>query len=128
MLIYWQRITEVYLKLGSAMKCHVLFKHCQQTYHCPEHKQSQSPQSDYRKGIQELTTMTGITLLQSCSVPRKMCIMHNSLGFFAPPVLLRDLSTPTISLSQLQRELQIESTPVTEYCIASHMHTQDIIS
>lgn len=38
MLIYWQHITEVYLKLGSAMKCHVQFKHCQDAYHCPEHK------------------------------------------------------------------------------------------
>lgn len=58
MLIYWQHITKVHLKLGSAMKCHMLFKHCQHSYHCPEHIQSQSlPQSDYRKGIQELITV-----------------------------------------------------------------------
>lgn len=58
MLMYWQHITEVYLKLGSAMKCHMLVKHCQHTYHCPEHKKRQSlPQSDYRQGIQDQLTM-----------------------------------------------------------------------
>lgn len=61
--------------------------------------------------------------------------MHNIFGFFALPFLLRDLSNATMSLSQLHRELQIESKSVTEYCIISdwrlhcqsHTHTQDII-
>lgn len=69
--------------------------------------------------------MTSITLLQLYHAQKH--VMHNNfVGLFclvfASCVLFIDLSTPTISLSWLQRELQIASKSVTEYCIVSHTY------
>lgn len=87
MLIYWQHITDAYLKLSYAMKCHVLFKHCQHTYCCPKHKANLCPKVIRERAFRNDRYLTSITLLQRRSVPKAVRVTRNSSGCGSPVFL-----------------------------------------
>lgn len=71
--------------------------------------------------------MTGITLLQSCSVPKKMCVMHNILGVFCPTFLPQRFINP-YNISKPTAKGAADRKQVSDWILHCRSHTRGIIS